>query len=84
MKPFTKKGINYVIATYPGKTCVTNRYLFVNSHSVHPKDYLKFTHGFQITIMKAIPAKDVECWEGYYNIKKIVSITLHIGMEGIL
>jgi hypothetical protein len=85
MKPFRKKGINYVIATYPGKTCVTNRNLFVNSHthSVHPKDYLKFhleqllaikfTHGFQITIMKAMPAKNVECWEGYYNIKRIVS-----------
>jgi hypothetical protein len=76
------KSVNYVIATYPGKTCVTNRNLFVNCQ-LHPKNYLKFhleqllnlktTFITQITIMKATPTKDADCWEGYYNIKRLIS-----------
>jgi hypothetical protein len=87
---FKKPTINYVIATYPGKKCVTNRNLFVNSvvHTVHPKDYLKYhleqliaiksQHITQITIMKALPPNGTECWEGYYNIKTLISTLMRV------
>jgi len=84
--------INYVIATYAGIKCVTNRENFVN-FDVHPRDYLKFhleqlllvPHNLtQVTIMKANTTATEQSWESYYEIddiinklSKLVTIKIH-------
>jgi hypothetical protein len=74
-------SVNYVIATYPGKQCVSNRNNFV-THSIHPETYLRhhleqliklpYDTITQITIMKATPAKGTPCWNNYYKIDDLI------------
>ena len=74
------KKINYVIATYAGTKCVTDRENFVN-FGIHPKDYLKIhlrqlidiPHNLtQVTIMKAAIPSNISSWPGYYDIDDLV------------
>jgi len=73
--------VNYVIATYAGTKCVTDRERFLHL-GIHPKDYLKVhlrklidtPHKLtQITIMKAEVPNGIASWEGYYDIDDLVT-----------
>jgi hypothetical protein len=75
-----KPKVNYVIATYAGTQCNSNREPYVDL-KIHPQDYLKhhlrqllsIPHSLsQVTIMKARTDVGAAVWDSYYDIDDIV------------
>jgi hypothetical protein len=82
--PFIKmaanKKVNYVITTYAGTKCVSDRNPFKNQF-IPPENYLKYhleklinlNHNIdQVTIMKAKVSPNQPKWQNYYKIDELI------------